>query len=290
VGIFSAKEDEKVAKAIQENIGDSAETAVWTQDTFVPSETTLKVLAKSARSYDFAIFVFSPIDRVTMRAQSHFVPRDNVVFEAGLFMGRLGQERVFLLEPSTHSMNLSLPFRILSDLHGFIRVKYDPSQANLVAALGPACSQIERVIERLGARRQRVQILNKKSGKCLDVEGWESPDGIPIIQYKFHGSDNQLWMLFSAKEGHFKFMAKHSGKFLDIRKGYIHQQSEDADARQEWLLEQLGDGSFKIQNQESRMFLTVAGGSLDDGAKIVQQNWRADDSFHWWVTATVDIP
>jgi predicted nucleotide-binding protein len=296
VVIYSAQEDEEIARAIQENIEHCADVAVWTQGVIGPSQTIIDALATSARRYDFAIFLFTPVDRLSIRDEMYFVPRDNVVFESGLFLGRLGLERTFLVTPSTRGMGLGLPFRILTDLHGFVRVNYNPSSANLIAALGAACSKIEREINRLGVLRQEVSIINKKSGKSLDVDGWGNDDGTPIIQFTFHGSENQRWLLFRADESRFKIMSKHSGKFLDLpgqstKSGAIvHQWIGHDGASQSWLIEPTSSGAFKIMSLHSKKFVSVEGGSSDDRARIIQANWRDDDSFRWWVNATFSLP
>ena len=41
--------------------------------------------------FDFAVMILSPDDMTESRDQSYASPRDNVLFELGLFMGRLGR-------------------------------------------------------------------------------------------------------------------------------------------------------------------------------------------------------
>jgi len=53
----------------------------------------------SLDDFDFGIFVFSPDDIVKMRGQEFQSARDNVLFELGLFIGRLGKERGIILLP-----------------------------------------------------------------------------------------------------------------------------------------------------------------------------------------------
>jgi hypothetical protein len=296
VVIYSAQEDENVARTIQEIIEKCAEVVVWTQGTLPPSQITLDALATSARRFDFSILVLTPLDRLSIRHETYLVPRDNVVFESGFFLGRLGRERTFLVSPSERHLKLELRFRILTDLSGFIRVGYDPSLSNLVAALAPACNKIEREIERLGVLKQDVHIINKKSGKCLDVEGWGDEDGTPVIQFKFHGSENQLWSLLRTEVSRFKIRSKHSGKFLDVVRqstkagAYVHQWSSHEGNSQDWQIEPLSGGAFKIMCTHSKKYLAVEAGSGEDNARVVQQAWRDDDSFRWWVNATLEIP
>ena len=46
---------------------------------------------------DFAAFIISPDDTVISRDAENLAPRDNVIFELGLFMGVLNRQRVFLI-------------------------------------------------------------------------------------------------------------------------------------------------------------------------------------------------
>jgi parallel beta-helix repeat protein len=54
-------------------------------------------LARRLDEVDFAAFIMRADDQVQRREQIHGVTRDNVVFELGLFMGRLKRDRTFLL-------------------------------------------------------------------------------------------------------------------------------------------------------------------------------------------------
>jgi hypothetical protein len=54
-------------------------------------------------------------------------------------------------------------------------------------------------------------------------------------------------------------------------------------------IERLSGGAFKIMCTHSQNYLAVEAGSMDDGASVVQQAWREDDSFRWWVNAAPKI-
>jgi predicted nucleotide-binding protein len=111
------------------------------------SEATLESLDKVMRASDFAVLILTPDDMLTSRGKNASAPRDNVLFELGLFMGRLGRSRTFAVYDRT--ANLKLP----SDLAGITAATYQPhSSGNLAAALGAACTKIELTIVQQGCR------------------------------------------------------------------------------------------------------------------------------------------
>jgi hypothetical protein len=90
-------------------------------------------------------------DITELRKEVVSTVRDNVVFELGLFIGRLGVERCFLVCPRGAG-GLHLP----TDLLGLTPVEYDPVRrdGNLEACLGPASSRMRSVIKSLGSRTE----------------------------------------------------------------------------------------------------------------------------------------
>jgi hypothetical protein len=145
--VGSSVESLEIAYAIQENLTHDAEVTVWTQGIFDLSRSALIDLIKALDVFDFGIFVFSPDDAIKIRNQQFSSTRDNVIFELGLFIGKLGMERSFFITP-TGQVDFHLP----TDLIGVKPATFDPlrSDGNLLAALGPTCNQIRRTIQRLG--------------------------------------------------------------------------------------------------------------------------------------------
>jgi hypothetical protein len=115
-------------------LDDIARVEPWTTS-FNPGTTTLERLLELVHEVDFAAFVFAKDDwtltasPATPTAESGLAsPRDNVVFEAGLFCGVLGMRRTFIL----HANGTKLP----TDLLGLTCVRYgDTSAAELRAIL-----------------------------------------------------------------------------------------------------------------------------------------------------------
>lgn len=140
--IGSSVEGLDVAYALQELLSFDCEPTVWTQDVFKPSRTALSDLFVRSRASDLAAFVFTADDILQLRGEAVAAPRDNVVFELGLFVGALSPDRCFIVQP--FGSELHLP----TDLIGMAPLNYLAARkdGNLIAALGPAANQIRRQI------------------------------------------------------------------------------------------------------------------------------------------------
>jgi len=140
--IGSSSEAIRIAEQVQEDLAREFAPTVWHQGRFVLGHTTLEGLTAALDTTDFAILILSPDDLISSRDVVESSPRDNVLFELGLFMGRLGPRRTFVLYDS------SIQLKLLSDLAGVTKATYDGAWAkvNLHAAIGAACNPIRNVI------------------------------------------------------------------------------------------------------------------------------------------------
>lgn len=150
--IASSAEGKRIADALQEHLDEVAFVKVWDQGVVGPSSYVLEDLIGLLDDFDFGIFVFTPDDLVQMRGATQAAVRDNVLFEMGLFIGRIGRDRTFMLMPRAGA-----EMRVASDLAGLTAVPYDPErlQTDLVAGLGTAASKITRAIREKGVRSDR---------------------------------------------------------------------------------------------------------------------------------------
>jgi hypothetical protein len=141
----SSGKQAKLLQAITRGLKDVADVEPWTT-TFNPGRSTLDRLVELCQEVDFAAFVFAQDDWTTTDASQsgQASPRDNVVFEAGLFGGVLGMRRTFVL----HANDAKLP----TDLLGLTTVRYDP-------ATSPA----------------EVRAINQKLRKAIETEGRRGP-------------------------------------------------------------------------------------------------------------------
>jgi hypothetical protein len=117
--VGSSGKQAKLVQALTRGLAEVADVEPWTA-VFNPGVSTLDRLVELTREVDFAAFVFAqddwtsnPSDAATTGQAS---PRDNVVFEAGLFGGALGMRRTFIL----HAKGAKLP----TDLLGMTAVRY----------------------------------------------------------------------------------------------------------------------------------------------------------------------
>ena len=118
----SSGKQAKLLQALTRGLEDIAHVHPWTTS-FNPGTTTLERLVELAHEVDFAAFVFARDDWTTTSPAASSAsdtgqdsPRDNVVFEAGLFGGVLGMRRTFIL----HAHGAKLP----SDLLGLTSIRY----------------------------------------------------------------------------------------------------------------------------------------------------------------------
>jgi hypothetical protein len=118
----SSGQQEKLLQALTRRLQDIADVDPWTT-VFNPGVSTLDRLVELTHEVDFAAFVFAQDDWTTRGASQDAAsgqasPRDNVVFEAGLFGGAIGIRRTFIL----HADGAKLP----TDLLGLTSIRYDP--------------------------------------------------------------------------------------------------------------------------------------------------------------------
>jgi hypothetical protein len=142
----SSGKQEKLLQALTRGLSDIARVEPW-MTVFNPGTSTLERLLELTREVDFAAFVFAQDDWTSAASKAaaepapgQASPRDNVVFEAGLFGGVLGMRRTFIL----HANGAKLP----TDLLGLTCVRY---AGTLTAA--------------------EIKTINQKIRKAIENEG-----------------------------------------------------------------------------------------------------------------------
>lgn len=141
----SSSKQGKLLQSLARGLGEVAQVEPWTAS-FNPGTTTLGRLVELSHEVDFAAFVFAR-DDWTAASSAHdgngagqASPRDNVVFEAGLFGGVLGMQRTFIL----HANGAKLP----SDLLGLTCIRYAEEMS--AAEMRAINQKLRKVIENEG--------------------------------------------------------------------------------------------------------------------------------------------
>jgi hypothetical protein len=144
----SSGKQEKLLNALTRGLEDVAHVVPWTTS-FNPGTSTLERLIELTHEVDFAAFIFAQDDWTAANVAAppqpgagQASPRDNVVFEAGLFGGVLGMRRTFIL----HASGAKLP----SDLLGLTCVRYAGGGAMTPSETREINQKIRKAIENEG--------------------------------------------------------------------------------------------------------------------------------------------
>ena len=157
--IGSSSAGRPVADILKQNLEADADTVIWHERALDRNVAPLDELDQAADEFDFAAFVLTPEDIAVIRADARTAMRDDLLFEAGLFLGRLRRERAFIVCP--WDSGIYLP----SNLVGMTMAHYPAESTDgLEIALGPASTRIREAIAQLKGRRQQpARALTPKS-------------------------------------------------------------------------------------------------------------------------------
>ncbi len=119
-------------------------------------------------------------------------------------------------------------------------------------------------------------LVNRNSGKVIDVAGASTADGAQIQQWTRHDGTNQQFQFVDSGGGYYRLKARHSGKVLDIFNAstadgaQVVQWSDHNGTNQQFQLVDTDGGYVKLVNRNSGKVLDVNGASTADGAQVIQ--------------------
>ena len=144
--IGSSSEGNKVAEAIYNNLSKfPCVPSLWSRGVFEASKTTIEDLIRITEASDFGVIVITPDDITKSRKKSKPSPRDNVVFEVGLFMGAISRERTYVVAPK------GVDIKIPTDLFGITCLIYEHNSGkSLGRCLQPVFRQLRKLVEKYG--------------------------------------------------------------------------------------------------------------------------------------------
>ncbi|MEU7853120.1 non-reducing end alpha-L-arabinofuranosidase family hydrolase [Nonomuraea sp. NPDC049141] len=130
-------------------------------------------------------------------------------------------------------------------------------------------------------------LVNRNSGKALDVYNLSTADGGRITQWTRNNQNQQQWQFVDSGGGYYRIKSRHSGKVLDVYNfstangGAIVQWADGNGTNQQWRLADSSDGYVRFISRHSSKALEVQGASTADGANIVQYDDGGGTNQQW---------
>ncbi|GEC07683.1 hypothetical protein SSP24_53380 [Streptomyces spinoverrucosus] len=133
-------------------------------------------------------------------------------------------------------------------------------------------------------------VVNRNSGKCLDLAGSSSADGANVQQYACHGGNNQRWRIEDLGDDTHRLVNVATGKVLDTADC---SAADGADLRQwSWLNNTCqrfrflatDSGHVRIVNQATGKVADVANCGTADGTDVRQWTWLNNTCQQWRLT------
>lgn len=131
------------------------------------------------------------------------------------------------------------------------------------------------------------RLINKKSGKAVDVPYSSTSNGVQLIQYLNTSNPNQQWSIMDTGSGSYKLTNRFSGKAMDVKGSSsndgaaVIQYDYLGGSNQKWRLEAVAPGYYVLLNVSSGKALDVEGTSTADSALLVQNTYTGADSQQW---------
>ncbi|MFC7759997.1 non-reducing end alpha-L-arabinofuranosidase family hydrolase [Catellatospora bangladeshensis] len=139
-------------------------------------------------------------------------------------------------------------------------------------------------------------LVNRNSGKALDVYNFSTADGGRITQWTRGTANNQQWQFVDSGGGYYRLKSRHSGKVLDVYNfstangGAIVQWSDLNGTNQQWRLADSAGGYIRLISRHSNKALEVQGASTADGANIVQYDDWGGNNQQWQLVPVGSTP
>ncbi|GGO07750.1 non-reducing end alpha-L-arabinofuranosidase family hydrolase [Micromonospora parathelypteridis] len=136
-------------------------------------------------------------------------------------------------------------------------------------------------------------LINRNSGKALDVYNLATNDGARITQWARNNGNQQQWQFVDSGGGYYRVKSRLSGKVLDVYNfstangASIVQWSDNNSTNQQFRLADSDSGYVRLINRNSNKVLEVQGASTADGGNIVQyDDWNGSNQ--QWQFVRVD--
>ncbi len=139
----------------------------------------------------------------------------------------------------------------------------------------------------------RYIVVNRNSGKALEVPGSNTNNGIQLDQNTFTNGLNQLWdinplpNIFGGDFSYYSIKAAHDGVTMDLNNfsyasgASIQQWNGGTNGAEQWYLQYTTNGYFKIRSRWSTKVAGVNGAATGNGAVVLQWDDNGTLDHEW---------
>lgn len=130
-------------------------------------------------------------------------------------------------------------------------------------------------------------VINRNSGKFMDVQGDSVASGASIVQYAQNNLNDQQWQIVSGGLGWCYLVNRNSALQLDdpgasLTAGtQLVQHSVNTNPSQQWEIIDAGGGYYYLMNNASSLFADVSGNSTSNDAPIIQFGLKYGTNQQW---------
>ncbi|MGW5077652.1 RICIN domain-containing protein [Micromonospora echinospora] len=124
-------------------------------------------------------------------------------------------------------------------------------------------------------------LVNRNSGKALDLYNQATNDGARITQWTRNDGAWQQWQFVDSGGGYYRLRSRHSGKVLDVtgastaNGAAVVQWTDHGGNNQQFRLADSDGGYVRLINRNSNKVMEVQNASTADGGNIVQyDDWN----------------
>jgi hypothetical protein len=190
--IASSTEGLNLAKAVAANLetDNFADCVIWNEVPFKSNQPTIEWILQNVDEghYDFAIMVLTADDKTEVRGEELFAPRDNVLFEMGLFINKLKKERVFLIYNTRDNIKVPNDLSGTNDyrFNSVVPIKdIDYDELKNSRQLFESCEKIKRQIKDLNKFMPQDDLLEREIGTLYRILNALTTPAFPDIDRRF---------------------------------------------------------------------------------------------------------
>lgn len=133
------------------------------------------------------------------------------------------------------------------------------------------------------------KIVNRNSGKALDVPGGNTANNVQLVQWNDVGNNNQQYKIVADSDGYYTIINRGTNKAIDnagsrTDNSAVVQWDVTSSDNQKWKIIDAGNGYSKLQVKSTNKYLDVSGQSLNNDAGIVSNSESTSFSQQWQIS------